>query len=77
MNRVDNQEDEVWLVECDQVENYKKYFPEGNASNLGYTFQMMHKMQDLQDNRLRGSIRKSSSKKIVKTPNKTAGNRQQ
>ena len=34
MNRAENQEDEMWLVECDKVEDYQKYFPEGNASNF-------------------------------------------
>lgn len=24
-------EDEVWSLDCDKINNYKEYFPEGNA----------------------------------------------
>lgn len=46
--RAENQEDEMWLVDCDKVENYKKYFPEGNSSNLEYTFDIKKRLESLQ-----------------------------
>lgn len=27
---------EVWIVECDEIKNYKFYFPNYNASTLSY-----------------------------------------
>jgi hypothetical protein len=58
----------MWLIECDKVENYKKYFPEGNSSNLEYTFAMRHRPENLQE--AQGKGKEKSRKKHRTSINK-------
>lgn len=36
--RNESYEDEVWTINCDKMKSYKEYFPESNACNLEYSF---------------------------------------
>lgn len=39
-NREERYEDEVWIINCDKMKNYKDYFPDNNPCNLQDTFSL-------------------------------------
>jgi hypothetical protein len=43
-SRTENYEDEVWIIHCDKMKNYKEYFEDQNASNLEENFKVETRM---------------------------------